>query len=116
MRLMNLHTGVTRFLGLSELLGARVVHFSRLPDQPDRLGFNKRNLPRPAVRVAGAYVAWDDGAEYADNRKRFCASETRCKHPAAGSQVPPARTRSIANCIVTGFAPTRSIYLRSYNA
>jgi hypothetical protein len=50
---MNLHTGVTRFLGLSVLIGARVVHFSRLPDQPDRVGFNKRNLPNSQCALPG---------------------------------------------------------------
>ena len=72
MRLMNLHTGVTRFLGLSELIGARVVHFSRLPDQPDRLGFNKRNLPSPQCALPGACVAWDDGADTPTIERDLC--------------------------------------------
>jgi hypothetical protein len=70
MRLMNLHTGVTRFLGLSELIGARVVHFSRLPDQPDRVGFNKRNLPSPQCALPGP-ASHGMMVQYADNRKRF---------------------------------------------
>ena len=64
MRLMNLHTGVTRFLGLSVLIGARVVHFSRLPDQPDRVGFNKRNLLSSQCALPGLTL-------HGINRKRF---------------------------------------------
>jgi hypothetical protein len=115
MRLMNLHTGVTRFLGLSVLIGARVVHFSRLPDQPDRVGFNKRNLPSSQCALPGL-TSHGMMVQIRRQSKKICASETRCNTPAAGPQVPPARTRSIANCIVTGFAPAESISLRSDNA
>ena len=115
MRLMNLHTGVTRFLGLSELIGARVVHFSRLRDQPDRVGFNKRNLPSPQCALPGP-TSHGMMVQIRRQSKEICASETRCNTLQPTRRSHPARTRSIANCIVTGFAPTKSISLRSWNA
>jgi hypothetical protein len=94
MRLMNLHTGVTRFLGLAVLIGVRVVHFFRLPDQPDRVGFNKRNLPSsqcalPRLTLHGMMV------QIRRRSKKICASETRCNtlQRARRSTHPPTRDR-----------------------
>ena len=104
MRLMNLHTGVTRFLGLSVLIGARVVHFSRLPDQPDRVGFNKRNLPSSQCALPGL-TSHGMMVQIRRQSKEICASETRCNtlQPARRSH-PPARDR-LPIIFVTGFAP-----------
>ena len=74
---MNLHTGVTRFLGLSVLIGARVVHFSRLPDQPDRVGFNKRNLPSSQCALPGL-TSHGMMVQIRRQSKKIWASETRC--------------------------------------
>ena len=93
MRLMNLHTGVNRFLGLSVLIGARVVHFSRLPDQPDRVGFNKRNLPSSQCALPGL-TSHGMMVQIRRQSKKICASETRCntQQPARG---PPTRPHEI---------------------